>query len=58
MMRPCEKSLQEKWAFKKVNDFIYATCEREKLSKVIKAIKKVHPYEEVVLDVYSLEISN
>jgi len=30
-------------------------CPREKLSAVIKAIKRVHPYEEVALDVYPLE---
>ncbi len=34
---------------------IEVTCTREKLQKIIKAIKKVHPYEEVALDVYSLE---
>ena len=30
-------------------------CERKLLKKVIAAIKKVHPYEEVALDVYPLE---
>lgn len=30
-------------------------CPREKSSAVIDAIKKVHPYDEVALDVYPLE---
>ncbi|MDP4001499.1 MAG: hypothetical protein Q8P69_00420 [bacterium] len=34
---------------------IEVVCEREKLAGIIKAIKTVHPYEEVALDVYSLE---
>ena len=34
---------------------IEMVCEREKLSEVIEAIKKVHPYEEVALDIYPLE---
>lgn len=34
---------------------IEVVCEREKLQDVIQAIKKVHPYDEVALDVYSLE---
>lgn len=34
---------------------IEAVCEREKLKAVIEAIKKVHPYEEVALDIYPLE---
>lgn len=34
---------------------IEATCERVKLKKIVAAIKSVHPYEEVVLDVYPLE---
>lgn len=38
-----------------IEERIEAVCEREKLAEVIKAIKKVHPYEEVVLDVYPLE---
>lgn len=29
-------------------------CPRELLNRVIEAIKKVHPYEEVAIDVYSL----
>lgn len=34
---------------------IETVCEREKLTEVIAAIKAVHPYEEVALDVYPLE---
>lgn len=34
---------------------IEAVCPREILKDVVVAIKKVHPYEEVVLDVYPLE---
>ncbi len=34
---------------------IEVICEREKLAEVIAAIQKVHPYEEVALDVYPLE---
>ena len=34
---------------------IEITCERNKLDKAIRAIKKVHPYEEIVIDVYPLE---
>ena len=34
---------------------IETVCERSKLEAVIKAIKEVHPYEEVALDVYPLE---
>lgn len=34
---------------------IEVVCEKEKLQDVIKAIKETHPYEEIVLDVYSLE---
>lgn len=34
---------------------IEAICERKRLQNVIEAIKEVHPYEEVVLDVYPLE---
>lgn len=34
---------------------IEVTCERTKLDNVIKAIKEAHPYEEVALDIYSLE---
>lgn len=34
---------------------IEAVCDRKNLRDVIGAIKKVHPYEEVALDVYPLE---
>jgi len=34
---------------------IETVCSREKLQAIIKAIKEVHPYEEVALDVYPLE---
>ncbi|MFA6227069.1 MAG: hypothetical protein WC631_01125 [Candidatus Paceibacterota bacterium] len=38
-----------------VEERIETICPREKLQEVIKAIKKVHPYEEVALDIYPLE---
>ncbi len=38
-----------------IEDRIETICPREKLEEVIKAIKSVHPYDEVALDVYSLE---
>ena len=34
---------------------IEVTCIQEKLEAVVKAIKEVHPYEEVALDIYPLE---
>lgn len=34
---------------------IEVTCESALVPKIIEAIKKVHPYEEVALDVYKLE---
>lgn len=34
---------------------IETICPREKLQGVIEAIKEVHPYDEVALDVYPLE---
>ncbi len=34
---------------------IEVTCIRQLVAEVIEAIKKVHPYEEVALDVYPLE---
>lgn len=37
-------------------DRIEVTCHKDVVENVIKAIKKVHPYEEVALDVYSLEV--
>lgn len=34
---------------------IEVVCKRKNLADVIRAIKKAHPYEQVALDVYSLE---
>lgn len=34
---------------------IETVCEKEKLQEVLAAIKEVHPYEEVAMDVYPLE---
>jgi hypothetical protein len=34
---------------------IEATCERKIMRDVVAAIKSVHPYEEVALDIYPLE---
>jgi hypothetical protein len=34
---------------------IEMVCERSLIKKVVEAIKKVHPYEEVAMDIYSLE---
>lgn len=31
------------------------TCDRECLAKTVAVIKKVHPYEEIVIDIYPLE---
>jgi len=31
------------------------TCDRPHLEKVVATIKKVHPYEEIVIDIYPLE---
>lgn len=38
-----------------VEERIETICPREKLERVINAIKEVHPYDEVALDVYPLE---
>ncbi|MBP6854884.1 MAG: YqfO family protein [Candidatus Pacebacteria bacterium] len=38
-----------------VEERIETVCPREKLQEVITAIKEVHPYDEVALDVYPLE---
>lgn len=38
-----------------VEERIETVCSREKLEAVIKAIKEVHPYDEVALDIYPLE---
>lgn len=37
---------------------IEVVCERDKISAVVKAIKAVHPYEEVALDIHPLELEN
>lgn len=34
---------------------IETVCSKDKLKKVVAAIKKVHPYEKIALDIYSLE---
>lgn len=34
---------------------IEAVCEQDNLKKIVDEIKKVHPYEEVALDIYPLE---
>lgn len=34
---------------------IEVTCKSDLVNSVVEAIKKVHPYEEVALDVYSLD---
>jgi len=34
---------------------IEVVCEQERLKEVVDEIKKVHPYEEVALDIYPLE---
>lgn len=39
---------------KVVEERIETTCTEEKLKQVIAAIKKVHPYEEIALDIYPL----
>lgn len=33
---------------------VEVVCEKKKVKEVVKAIKRVHPYEEVALDVYPL----
>lgn len=38
-----------------VEERIETVVERSKLSEVIKAVKEVHPYEEIAFDVYPLE---
>ncbi len=35
-------------------DRIEVTCQKDKVRQIIAAIKKVHPYEEVALDIYPL----
>jgi hypothetical protein len=41
-----------------VEDKIEVTCERSKIKEVFEALKKVHPYEEIVFDVSPLEDLN
>ena len=38
-----------------VEERIEVICPREKIQDVIAVIKKVHPYDEVALDIYPLE---
>lgn len=38
-----------------VEERIETVCSKELLPKVLEAIKKVHPYEEIAYDVYPLE---
>jgi len=38
-----------------IEERIETVCSREKLQEVIIAIKEVHPYDEVAMDVYPLE---
>ena len=33
---------------------IEVACEKEQAAKIIEVIKKVHPYEEVVIDIYTM----
>ena len=40
---------------KVVEERIETVCSRENLDAVIQAIKKVHPYEEIAMDIYPLE---
>ncbi len=41
-----------------IEEKIEMTCERSKIKEVYIALKQVHPYEEIVFDVYSLEDLN
>ncbi len=36
-------------------DRVETVCKKDILEKVIEAIKKVHPYEELAIDIYPLE---
>src|ERR1035437_6525604 len=38
-----------------VEERIEAVCPRKKLQEVIRAIREVHPYEEIALDIYPLD---
>lgn len=40
-----------------VEERIETVCYKKDLGKIIKAIKKVHPYEEVAIDVYPLVLN-
>ena len=40
-----------------IEERIETVCFKKDLDKIIKAIKKVHPYEEVALDVYPLVLN-
>lgn len=42
---------------KVIEERIETVCFKKDLDKIIKAIKKVHPYEEVALDVYPLVLN-
>lgn len=42
---------------KVVEERIETVCYKKDLNKVIKAIKKVHPYEEIAFDVYPLVLN-
>lgn len=42
---------------KVVEERIETVCYKKDLEKVIKAIKEVHPYEEIALDVYPLVLN-
>ena len=41
-----------------VEERIETVCSRENLQNVIKVIKEVHPYDEVALDIFSIENYN
>ena len=41
-----------------IEERIETVVEKSKLSEVIKAIKEVHPYEEITYDIYPLESFN
>ena len=40
-----------------VEEKIETVCYKKDLDKIIKAIKKVHPYEEIAIDVYPLVLN-
>ena len=50
--------LGEKGKMAQVNEFRFETIVKEDdLNKIIRSLKKVHPYEEIAYDIYSLENS-